>query len=102
MEEIGYDITDLVREKDYIELMLRGEQRNRLYIIPNMSEESKFCPQTRKEIGVCALEVGYLVTDSWLGYQMASSARPTGLQADGWQRQQLQCQVLHGSRIYGV
>ena len=57
MEEIGYDITDLIREKDYIELMLRGEQRNRLYVIPNMSEESKFCPQTRKEIGVRGVKV---------------------------------------------
>jgi hypothetical protein len=52
MEEIGFDVKDLIRENDYIEHVLRGEQRNRLYIIPGVSEETQFCPQTRKEISV--------------------------------------------------
>lgn len=55
MEEIGFDVTDIIREADYIERVLRGEQRNRLYIIPGVSEDTQFCPQTRKEIAVCRM-----------------------------------------------
>ena len=51
MEEIGFDISQLVKEEDYIELVLRGEQRNRLYIIPGISETTEFQTRTRKEIG---------------------------------------------------
>jgi ADP-ribose pyrophosphatase YjhB (NUDIX family) len=50
MEEIGFDVSSLIKETDYIEQTLRGEQRNRLYIIPNVSEQTPFAPQTRKEI----------------------------------------------------
>lgn len=51
MEETGFDISALIKQNDYIEVMLRGEQKNRLYIITGVSESTEFCPQTRKEIG---------------------------------------------------
>lgn len=52
MEETGFDLTDSIKEHNYVEQVLRGEQRNRLYIIPGVSESTPFCPQTRKEISV--------------------------------------------------
>ena len=52
MEEIGFDVSKLIQENDYIEHVIRGEQRNRMYIIPNISEATPFETQTRKEISV--------------------------------------------------
>jgi hypothetical protein len=52
MEETGFDISPLIEANEYAEEILRGEQRNRLFIIPNVSEQTLFCPQTRKEISV--------------------------------------------------
>ena len=50
LEETGFDITPYVNENDYVEIVLRGEQRNRLFIIPNIPLSTLFQPQTRKEI----------------------------------------------------
>lgn len=52
MEETGYDISPLIKEQDYVELTIR-EQRIRLYIVVGVSEDTEFCPKTRKEISVC-------------------------------------------------
>ncbi|KAK9471505.1 DCP2-domain-containing protein, partial [Dipodascopsis tothii] len=49
MEETGYDVTRLLKKKDYIELTLR-EQHVRLYIIQGVPMDTNFVPQTRKEI----------------------------------------------------
>jgi mRNA-decapping enzyme subunit 2 len=51
MEETGFDATTCLKEDQFIELLLRGEQKNRLYITAGISEQTEFCPQTRKEIG---------------------------------------------------
>ncbi|KAI3648478.1 hypothetical protein MP228_006332 [Amoeboaphelidium protococcarum] len=51
MEETGFDIRDRIEEGKFIELVLRGEQRNKMFVIQNISEATQFCPQTRKEIG---------------------------------------------------
>lgn len=50
MEETGFDVAPLLDERVYIEQVLRGEQRNRLFIVPGVAESTAFCPQTRKEI----------------------------------------------------
>ena len=50
-EETGYDIADLIKEEDYIELTIR-EQRVRLYIVVGVPEDASFAPITRKEISV--------------------------------------------------
>ncbi|CAJ0884454.1 15688_t:CDS:2 [Entrophospora sp. SA101] len=50
-EETGYDITPLIKEKDFVEITIRG-QRIRLYIVVGVLEATEFCPQTRKEISV--------------------------------------------------
>ena len=55
MEETGFDIKNLIDENLFIEEVLRGEQRNRLFIIRNVSEDTLFCPQTRKEISVSSM-----------------------------------------------
>jgi len=49
MEETGYDISEFVKEGDYIELLIK-EQRIRLYIVTGIPEDTHFEPQTRKEI----------------------------------------------------
>ncbi|RGB32604.1 hypothetical protein C1646_733994 [Rhizophagus diaphanus] len=49
LEETGYDISPLIKEQDYVELTIR-EQRIRLYIVVGVSEDTEFCPKTRKEI----------------------------------------------------
>jgi len=51
IEETGFDISALIDESAFIEVLLRGEQRNRFYIIKNVSEQTHFQAQTRKEIG---------------------------------------------------
>ncbi len=52
MEEIGFDVSTLIQDSDYLEHVIRGEQRNRMYIIPNIPETTRFETQTRKEISV--------------------------------------------------
>ncbi|KAK3821477.1 MAG: Dcp2, box A domain-containing protein [Benniella sp.] len=48
-EETGFDVTDKIREEDYVEQTIK-DQRIRLYIIKGVSESTVFEPQTRKEI----------------------------------------------------
>ena len=62
MEETGYDISPLIKEKDYVELTIR-EQRIRLYIVVGVSEDTEFSPKTRKEISVCHLFLFFTYTD---------------------------------------
>ncbi|XP_050537158.1 m7GpppN-mRNA hydrolase [Daktulosphaira vitifoliae] len=49
-EEIGFDIGNMIKKDDYIETVL-NDQINRLYIVPGVSMQTKFIPQTRNEIG---------------------------------------------------
>jgi mRNA-decapping enzyme subunit 2 len=49
-EETSYDISNGIREKQYLEIYLK-EQRIRLFLIPNVPEHYPFAPRTRKEIG---------------------------------------------------
>jgi 8-oxo-dGTP pyrophosphatase MutT (NUDIX family) len=51
LEETGFDCSSLIQPTVYIEVIMRGEQSNRLYIITNIPETTEFCPRTRKEIG---------------------------------------------------
>jgi len=48
-EEIGHDLTGTIKEEDHIQFILK-EQLIKLYIVPNISEETKFETRTRKEI----------------------------------------------------
>ncbi|KAF8931416.1 mRNA-decapping enzyme subunit 2 [Dissophora ornata] len=48
-EETGFDVTDRIKEDDYIEQTIK-DQRIRLYIIKGVPESTMFEPQTRKEI----------------------------------------------------
>ena len=51
-EETGVDLSAVLDSTQFIQLHLHGgEQRNRMYIVPNVDEATLFCPQTRKEIG---------------------------------------------------
>ena len=49
LEETGFDISSLIDKEEFIEFKM-SEQLNRLYIIHPVSMETKFMPQTRKEI----------------------------------------------------
>lgn len=61
LEETGYDLfphfpadsvqVDGIRNPYYVELVIK-EQRIRLYFVPDVSEETIFETQTRKEISV--------------------------------------------------
>lgn len=51
-EEIGLDVRGLVQKEWVIERTLMGHS-NRMYIIPNIPESTKFATRTRKEISVC-------------------------------------------------
>ena len=57
-EEIGFDCSPFIRKNEYIERKF-NEQRQRLYIISGISEDNTFITQTRKEIGVIVLNLGY-------------------------------------------
>ncbi|KAG4301993.1 hypothetical protein PCANB_002002 [Pneumocystis canis] len=48
-EETGFDISERLQPKDYIEITLR-EQNIRLYIITNVPKDTNFATRTRKEI----------------------------------------------------
>ena len=54
-EETGFDIQPLAKEDWYIEKTI-NEQHYKLYIVPGVSEQYKFSPQTRKEIRVSILQ----------------------------------------------
>ncbi|KAF9181158.1 mRNA-decapping enzyme subunit 2, partial [Haplosporangium sp. Z 767] len=48
-EETGFDVSDRIRDEDYVEQTIK-DQRIRLYIIKGVPESTVFEPQTRKEI----------------------------------------------------
>ena len=57
LEETGYDIEELVREEDFIELTLDGK-RNKLYIVAGLDPDSaQFAPKCKgvSEQGLCKL-----------------------------------------------
>lgn len=49
-EEIGFNLTGLIKESDYIEQKVR-DQVIKLFIIPFVPEDTEFCPRTKNEIG---------------------------------------------------
>ena len=51
LEETGLDVADLISKSDFIENQL-NDQLTRLYIIPGVTLDTHFQPQTRKEIKV--------------------------------------------------
>ncbi|KAG0328342.1 mRNA-decapping enzyme subunit 2 [Dissophora globulifera] len=48
-EETGFDVTEKIKDEDYVEQTIK-DQRIRLYIIKGVTESTVFEPQTRKEI----------------------------------------------------
>ena len=51
LEEIGFDISDRIKEHDFIQIEGgNNSQTVRLYLIPLVSEETQFAPRTRREI----------------------------------------------------
>lgn len=52
-EECGYDISPYLKADDFVDLVMK-EQSVRLYICRGVPEDTKFEPQTRKEISVSA------------------------------------------------
>ena len=55
LEETGFDITSLIKEDQYLQVSI-NEQIIRLYIITNVSRNTKFEPRTRREIKVNCLK----------------------------------------------
>lgn len=51
MEEAGFDIDGRLQVEQFLEVVI-GQQRMRLYIIPGVSKNTPFAPQTKKEISV--------------------------------------------------
>jgi mRNA-decapping enzyme subunit 2 len=49
LEETGFDISSLINPAEYIEASIH-EQVVRLYIIPDVPQDTKFEPKTRNEI----------------------------------------------------
>ncbi len=54
-EETGFDISGRVKRDDYLELVIFGQQRCRLFVVHGVPENSKFEPRTKKEISVRCL-----------------------------------------------
>lgn len=52
LEETGFDITNLIKSDQYLQISI-NEQTIRLYIITNVPRSTKFEPRTRREIKVC-------------------------------------------------
>ena len=50
-EEIGFSITNLISESDFIELLLYEHQKNKMYILTGVDEKTEFRTKTRFEIG---------------------------------------------------
>lgn len=55
-EECGFDIAEYIKEKDYVDMVMK-EQSVRLYVVRGIPSDTKFEPQTRKEISVCETPV---------------------------------------------
>lgn len=59
IEEIGFDISPYVKEKDVVQRTIR-EQQISLFIVKGIPEETEFQTQTRKEIGdIASLHVNF-------------------------------------------
>ncbi|CDH60497.1 dcp2-domain-containing protein [Lichtheimia corymbifera JMRC:FSU:9682] len=69
MEETGYDISPLIRDT-YLQCTIR-EQSIRLYIVCGVPEDTKFMPQTRKEIS----QVEWFKLDDLPGLKPGSRGR---------------------------
>lgn len=69
MEETGYDISPLIRDT-YLQCTIR-EQSIRLYIVCGVPEDTKFVPQTRKEIS----QVEWFKLDDLPGLKPGSRGR---------------------------
>lgn len=52
-EETGLDIRQLVSDEHFIEVT-QNDHTSRMYIIPNVPDNTHFEPKARKEIKVCA------------------------------------------------
>jgi hypothetical protein len=52
-EETGFNCGHLIEEANFLEMTIRG-QRIRLYVVPNVDENTPFAPRTRKEISAIA------------------------------------------------
>ncbi|XP_067935280.1 m7GpppN-mRNA hydrolase-like isoform X2 [Watersipora subatra] len=48
-EETGHDVSDVIREDDYVEHTI-GDQKCTLFIVPGVSTDTPFLPETRNEI----------------------------------------------------
>lgn len=51
LEETGFDMRGYVQDDQYVEYKM-NETQCRLYVVRNVSMETKFVPRTRKEIKV--------------------------------------------------
>ena len=51
LEETGFDISKLIDANEFVEYKM-NEQQSRLYVVRNVSMETKFVPRTRREIKV--------------------------------------------------
>jgi len=73
-EETGFDCGHLINPNDFVEGQTSNYQYTRLYIVKNVSIETKFCPRTRNEIKDC----------SWFVIDLL----PTNRNDDGYLRDQ--------------
>ena len=48
-EETGYDISQLINPKDYLQQVI-NDQTSWLYLIHGVPDDTKFAPKTKKEI----------------------------------------------------
>jgi 8-oxo-dGTP pyrophosphatase MutT (NUDIX family) len=64
LEETGYDISDTIRDDQYIDVQL-GDQATRLFIIPGVDEATPFAPHVRGEIGAFGWHVIAHLPATW-------------------------------------
>eukprot|EP00940_MAST-03C_sp_MAST-3C-sp2_P002987 g2987.t1 len=66
-EEIGFDISSRLKEGDFIELKAKSGKINKLFIICNVPESTKFKIQVRKEIrSVRWFPIKCILSKTWL------------------------------------
>ncbi|KAJ4902489.1 mRNA-decapping enzyme subunit 2 [Raphanus sativus] len=54
LEETGFDVSELLKKEEYIEITFRGEQSVRLYVVAGVKDDTAFAPLTKKEISQIA------------------------------------------------
>lgn len=64
LEETGFDILDLLREDQFIELKI-GDQDTKLFIVPGVDDQTPFAPHCRGEIGAFGWHVVSHLPSSW-------------------------------------